>query len=194
MYSSQNGIQNIVLSVYSDKRTVFRLKDISLLVGETNFQSLNKKLNYYVRTGKLLNPRRGIYAKPDYNPEELACIIYTPSYISLDYVLHKSGVIFQYDSRITAISYLNRSIEVNDRTFQFRKIKGEILVNISGINRQEDINIASAERAFLDLMYLSPEYYFDNLRPLNRQTVNKLLSIFHSKSLSDRVKKILQHG
>lgn len=195
MYSLRKNIQNIVLSVYRDKRTVFRLKDISLLVGETNFQSLNKKLNYYVRTGKLLNPRRGIYAKPDYNPEELACIIYTPAYISLEYVLQKSGVIFQYDSRITAISYLNRSIEVDDRTFQFRKIKGEILVNIVGIIRQEgQVNIASAERAFLDLLYLSPEYYFDNLSPLNRQTVYKLLSLYHSKALSERVKKNLQNG
>jgi len=195
MYSLRKNIQNIVLSVYMDKRTVFRLKDISLLVGETNFQSLNKKLNYYVRTGKLLNPRRGIYAKPDYNPEELACIIYTPAYISLEYVLQKSGVIFQYDSRITAISYLNRSIEVDDRTFQFRKIKGEILVNIVGIKRQEgQVNIASAERAFLDLLYLSPEYYFDNLSPLNRQTVYKLLSLYHSKALSERVKKNLQNG
>jgi len=195
MYSLRKNIQNIVLSVYRDKRTVFRLKDISLLVGETNFQSLNKKLNYYVRTGKLLNPHRGIYAKPDYNPEELACIIYTPAYISLEYVLQKSGVIFQYDSRITAISYLNRSIEVDDRTFQFRKIKGEILVNIVGIKRQEgQVNIASAERAFLDLLYLSPEYYFDNLSPLNRQTVYKLLSLYHSKALSERVKKNLQNG
>ncbi len=195
MYSSQNSVRNIILSVYQDNRTVFRLNDISLLVGETNFQSLNKKLNYYVHTEKLISPRKGIYAKPDYNPEELACIIYTPSYISLEYVLQKSGIIFQYDSRITAISYLNRSIEVNDMTFRFRKIKGEILVNIAGIKRQEDhINIASAERAFLDLMYLSTEYYFDNLSPLNKQIVYKLLSIYHSKSLSVRVKKILQNG
>jgi len=194
MYSSQNNSQNIVLAVYKDKRTVFRLKDISMLVGETNFQSLNRKLNYYVHTGKLLNPRRGIYAKPDYNHEELACIIYTPSYISLEYVLQKSGIIFQYDSRITAISYLNRYIEINNRTFQFRKIKNEILVNISGINSCEDINIASAERAFLDLMYLTTEYYFDNLNPLNRKTIYKLLSIYQSKALSERVKKILQNN
>ena len=195
MYSSQSLNQDIVLSVYKEKRSVFRLKDIALLVGETNFQSLNKKLNYYVLTGKLLNPRKGIYAKPEYNPEELACLIYTPSYISLEYVLQKSGVIFQYDSGITAISYLSRSIEVNDRTFRFHKIKGEILVNTDGINRQEDqINIASVERAFLDVMYLNTEYYFDNLKPLNNKIMNKLLSIYQSKALTERVKRILQYG
>jgi len=194
MYSSQNTNQDIVLSIYRDKRTVFRLKDISLLTGETNFQSLNKKLNYYVLKGKLLNPRKGIYAKPEYNPEELACVIYTPSYISLEYVLQRSGIIFQYDSGITAVSYLSRNIEVNNRAFRFRKIRGEVLVNTTGINRQPDhVNIASAERAFLDLLYLNTEYYFDNLNPLDKKSLFNLLSMYQSKTLYERVEKILQH-
>ena len=195
MYSSRKTNQDIVFAVYKDKRTVFRLNDIALLVGESNFQSLNKKLNYYVHTGKLKNPRRGIYTKPEYNPEELACNIYTPSYISLEYVLQKSGIIFQYDSGITAVSYLSRSVEVTGKDFLFRKIKGEVLVNTAGINRHENhVNIASAERAFLDLMYLNTEFYCDNLNPLNRQITYKILSIYKSKSLSERVKKVLQNG
>ncbi|MBL7113007.1 MAG: hypothetical protein ISS19_13800 [Bacteroidales bacterium] len=194
MYSSQILIKDIVLAVYKDIRSVFRLNEIALLVGETNFQSLNKKLNYYVRTGKLQNPRKGIYTKPDYDPEELACSIYTPSYISLEYVLQKSGIVFQFDSRITSASYLSRSTEVKGRTYLYRKIKGEILVNTTGINRQDNhINIASAERAFLDLMYLNTEYYFDNLNPLNKQIVYNLLPIYQSRALSERVNKLLQN-
>ena len=79
-----------------------------MLVGESNFQSLNRKINYAIRTGKLLSPRKGIYVKPGYDPEELACAIYSPSYISLEYVLQKSGIIFQYDSQITVVSYLKK--------------------------------------------------------------------------------------
>ena len=188
-------MNDILLSIYKDRRTIFRLNDIAMLSGDTNFQSLNKKLNYYVRTGKLMNIRKGIYVKPDYNPEELACIIYKPSYISLDYVLQKAGIIFQYDPSITVVSYLNRGIEINNRVFRFRKIKGEILVNIAGINRQENnVNIASQERAFLDLMYLNPKYYFDNLKPLNKHVIYKLLIIYQSKALSERVKKLLKNG
>lgn len=169
MYSSHFINENIVFAIYKDSRTVFRLNDIALLLGETNFQSLNKKLNYYVRTGKLTNPLKGIYTKPDYKPEELACSIYTLSYISLEYVLQKSGIIFQYDSGITSVSYLSRSIKVSGNMFSFRKIKGEILVNFAGIIRQANhINIASAERAFLDLMYLNTECSLDNLNPLNK--------------------------
>ena len=195
MFSSRNIKNNIIYTVYNDTRTVFRLNDVALLVGETNFQSLNKKLNYYVRTGKLQNPRKGIYTKPNFNPEELACTIYTPSYISLEYILQKAGIVFQYDSRITAVSYLSRTIKVADQTYLFRKIKGEILVNTTGVIRQDNqINIATAERAFLDLLYLNTDYYFDNLNPLRKQLVYKLLPIYQSKALSVRVNIFLKNG
>jgi len=63
-----------------------------------------------VRAGKFLNPRKGIYAKSGFSKEELACILYTPAYISLEYVLQKAGVVFQYDPALTAVSYLSRII------------------------------------------------------------------------------------
>jgi len=193
MFSSQNTTSDIVLAIYQDIRTIFRLNDIAMLTGETNFQSLSQKLNYHVRTGKLQNPRKGIYAKPAYNAEELACTIYTPSYISLEYVLQKAGIVFQYDSRITVVSYLSRSIEVENLTYLYRKLKGELLVNTTGIIRQNNqVNIASAERAFLDLLYLNADYYyFDNLNPLNKDLVYKILPMYQSKILFIRVNKIL---
>jgi len=191
MNGSQNIKDNIILSIYKEIKTVFRLRDIALLVEENNFDSLNKKLNYYVRTGKLLNPRKGIYAKPNYSSEELACLLYTPSYISLEYVLQKSGVLFQFDSRITTTSYLSRSVEVEDITIIYRRIKGEIIANTKGITRQiNQVNIATGERAFLDLLYLNKNYYFDNLNPLDKTKVYDLLPIYLSKALTDRVKKL----
>ncbi len=195
MFGSQIEKGNMILSIYQDKRSVFRLIDIALLTGETNFQPLNKKLNYYVRTGKLNNPRKGIYTKTDYNVQELACKIFSPSYISLEYVLQKAGLVFQYDTKITSVSYLRRDIEITDQTYSFRKIKGEILVNTLGILRQENnINIATPERAFLDILYLDANYYIDNSNPLDKAVINKLLPLYKSKALSLRVKKLLQNA
>lgn len=195
MYSSQKyDKKNIIRSVYNDKRTVFKLIDIAQLTGEVNFLSLNNKLNYYVRTGKLLNPRKGIYAKEIYDPLELSCIIYTPSYISLEYVLQKSGVIFQYDPRITLVSYLSRSILINEMSLNFRKIKNEILLNTDGIRRQSNhVNIATPERAFLDLMYLNSKYNVDNPGLLDKRIIRKLLVIYQSETLKNRVNKILNN-
>jgi Ni,Fe-hydrogenase I large subunit len=48
------------------------LKDIALLTSETNFQSLNKKINHLVKKGELLNIRKGIYSIPDYKNKELS--------------------------------------------------------------------------------------------------------------------------
>lgn len=192
MFGSQKLKNSIILTIYKETRTVFRLTDLAQLLEEKDFGSLSKKLNYYVRTGKLLNPRKGIYAKPNYSGEELACILFTPSYISLEYVLQKSGVLFQFDTRITSISYLSRSIEVEEKTFAYRKIKGEIMANTKGIvrNREQVLNIATCERAFLDLLYLNKSYYFDNLNPLDKTKVYELLPLYMSKALTDRVKKL----
>ena len=195
MFSSPNINENLLISVYRDSRTVFRLKDIALLTGATNFQSLNSKLNYYVRTGRILNPHKGIYAKRGYNPEELSCRVYSPSYISLEYVLQKSGVIFQYDPGITVISYLSRSIDIDDLSLRFRKVKGEILVNSAGIHQAKNhINIASTERAFLDLMYLDPGYYIDNPGPLDKKEIKRLLGVYDNRSLNSRINEMMYNA
>jgi hypothetical protein len=192
MYSSQSNEKDLILAVYRESRSVFRLNDIAMLMGVSDFKSLNKRLNYYVRARKLNNPRKGIYTKPGYDPEEMACSVFTPSYISLQYVLQKAGIVFQYDSRITSVSYLSRIIEIENREFIYRKIKGSSLVNTAGIIRQKNhINIASPERAFVDFLYLEKEFHFDNLNPLNKEIVYELLTIYKSKALIKYVKKIL---
>lgn len=192
MNSSQN--KDLIMAVYSDERNVFTLNDVAMLVGEDDFKKINERLNYYVRKGKLHRPRKGIYTKHNYNPEELICSLYTPSYISLEYVLQKAGVVFQYDERVTAVSYLSRTIEIENREYSYRKIKGEILVATEGINRYGNINMATPERAFLDLLYLNGDIYVDNINPLDQKLLKKLLPIYNSKTLTARVAKLLKNG
>ena len=186
---------NLIYVLYSDSRTVFKFIDVAMLMGETNFASLKLKLNYYVRTGRLFNVRKGIYCKSKYNIEELACRIFSPAYISLEYVLQKEGVIFQYDTRVTVISYLCREIEIEQQVFTYRKLKNILLASQEGIEQNSNgIALASLERAFLDTLYLNGETYFDNLRPLNEKKIEELLPIYKSKALINRVKKIFNNG
>jgi len=181
--------------LYKDARTVFRLKDVAMLTGETSFSSLNMKLNYYVRTGRLQNPRKGLYCKPDYNPKELACRIFSPAYISLEYVLQRAGVVFQFDSRYTVISYLSREVEIDGNIFSFRKVKNELLISQQGILQQGNTEtIATPERAFLDMLYLNGAMYFDNLHPMNHDLIEQILPIYHSKTLNKRVQNILKNN
>lgn len=182
---------DLIFKIYKDNRSVYRLSDIALLLGESDVQSLSKNLNYYVHSGKLLNPRKGIYAKSAYDKKELICILYTPSYISLEYVLQKAGIIFQYDSGLTAVSYLSRELSIDNQNYRYRKIKGEILINTLGIQRNiNNINIATPERAFLDMLYLNKDFYFDNINSLNKELVQQLIPIYSSKTLQSKVDKL----
>ena len=190
MFSSQKT--DVLFTIYNNNRTVYTFSNIALLTGESNAAKLSNKLNYYVHSGKLLNPRKGIYAKNNYNPEELACLLYTPSYISLEYVLQKAGVIFQYDEKITAVSYLSRTVEIDKNVYQYRKIKNEILIDMSCIIRSNNLNIASPERAFLDVMYLNASYYFDNINSLNKNVIYELLPVYNSKILTERINNIFK--
>ena len=186
---------NLIYILYSDIRTVYTLQEIAMLLGESDAQKLKQRLNYYVRTGKLKNPRRGIYAKENYAVEELSCKVYKPSYISLEYVLQKSGIVFQYDTRITNISYLSRAITVDDNLFVYRKIKNDILFNSKGVVMQDNgISIATPERAFLDTLYLNKTYFFDTINNLDKEWIYSIVPIFQSAQLEKRVQKLLKNA
>lgn len=191
--SSSNTNTNWLLKLYQSPRTVFGLADVALLTGESNAVSLRKKLHYQVGKGNLKNPRKGLYVKPIYEPAALACTLNTPSYLSLDFVLQKEGVLFQYESTITAVSYLSRELEIEGWKIKYRKIKDTILFNSTGIiSLPNGLNVASKERAFLDMLYLNGALYFDSLNTLNVKLVFDMLPMYESKSLEKRVKKMLE--
>ena len=68
-----------------------------------------------------------------------------------------------------------------------------VLANTIGINRENNINIATPERAFLDVMYLNKNYYFDNINPLSKKLLLEILPIYKSELLTQRVTKLLKN-
>jgi len=187
--SSQNNVLKLILE---SERTVFQIQSMVLLTGISDGVRLTKMLNYYVKKGEILNPRRGIYTKRIFNAEELACSIFHPSYLSLEYVLKQAGVIFQYDSALTSVSYLSRTVEISGQVYSYRQIKPELWLGGEGIVQKDNVCIASAERAFLDMVYLSAgNCYFDNLRPLDKKIIKALIPSYRSKSLEQHTKQIL---
>ncbi len=192
-YSTTMGLQNqLLIDLYKDKASVFTMQGIAMAYGMgIDRDTVKNRMIGYVRKGEILNLRKGIYAKPDYDEKELACLLYTPSYLSLEYVLQRAGIVFQYSEEITSVGNLSRSIEIDGKVYRYRKIKGEILVNTSGIIREGNVNIASPERAFLDTLYLDSNYYFDNPSSLDKEKVLSLLPIYDSKTIEQRVLKIL---
>ena len=185
---------DVLSTILSNSRTVFTAQWLALQDTTRNRESLVRSLRYYVRTGALRSPRSGIYTKPTYDEQELACTLFKPSYISLEYVLACAGVTFQYSEDITCISYLSRTVEIDGKSYVFRKINPMLWANMAGIEQRDNIAIATPERAFLDMVYLSAgQCYFDNLHPLSKRLIRKILPVYSSKVLAKRVEELLKN-
>ncbi len=174
-------------------KTIFSIQDVALMWGEENERTISIRLNKYVKAGKLIRVRRGLYVKDqNYDRFELATRIYTPSYISFETVLTREGVNFQYYGNVFTASYINREISVGEQKITFVRMKDYVLSNTTGIEHKGNHAIATRERAFLDRVYVSKDYHFDNLANLNWDKVFEILPIYHNKRLDKKVKEYFE--
>jgi len=175
-------------------KTVFSTKDVALLWSEERDNTVSARLNKYVKAGKLIRVRRGLYAKDkNYDKFELATRIYTPSYISFETVLTRAGINFQYYGNIFVASYVNREIEISGQKITFIRMKSYVLSNTVGIEHKDGYAIATKERAFLDRIYVSKDYHFDNLDSLDWDKVFEILPVYNNKRMIKRVNKYFEH-
>lgn len=175
-------------------KTVFSTKDIVLLWGEKAKTSVRVRLSNYVKNGKLIRIHHGIYAKDkNYDRFELATRIYTPSYISFETVLTRTGINFQYYGNIFVASYVTREIETDGQKISFLRMKDYVLSNTMGIEHPNDVYIATKERAFLDRIYISKDYHFDHLDVLDWDKVFEILPIYRNKRMDKKVVEYFKH-
>lgn len=176
-------------------KSIFSSKDVALLWGEESEEIIKRRLNKYVNAGKLIRVRRGLYAKDKkYNRFELATRINTPAYISFETILTRAGINFQYYETIFVASYITREIEIDGQKISFVRMKDYVLSNTAGIEHADGIATATKERAFLDRIYVSKEYHFDNLSIVNWDKVFEILPIYHNKRMEKKVKIYFEHN
>ena len=181
---------NLIAKLYESQKTILTIKDIALIWKETNTVNLISKVKYYAKKGSLVRLTRVLFAKSkDYDIKELATSIYTPSYISFETVLREAGIIFQHHDSIFVAGPYPVTKKIGDKTITFRKLKDSVLYSALGIKNEKNYSIATPERAFLDTIYLSPKFYFDNLRSINWELCFELVKIYDNKQLIKRLKK-----
>ena len=175
----------------SSPKTVFNMASLRVLQNGDGASNLSRTMSYYTKNNLFDSPRAGIYVKKGYDTKEMSSAIFWPTYISLGYVLARAGVIFQYDSAITCVGKISRTIEVDGTTYVYKKINPVLWSDFKGIEQNDGYAIATPERAFLDMMYLYPGVnYFDNISALDLDRVFDLLPSYKNESLSRRVKKM----
>ena len=163
-------------------------------------------LTRWQRQGLIVKLRQGFYAfqeaclQPNF-AFFLSNFIYKPSYISLHTALAFYGIIPEAVTQTTAVSSLKTAyFQNNISQFSYKKMKSELFF---GYEQKpfgdRTINIATPEKAILDLLYLYPFYNteseIENLRfdedfvrnELNIEKLLLYLSKFDNKKLAKRV-------
>jgi predicted transcriptional regulator of viral defense system len=179
-----------ISKLLATNKTVFKAREIGNLLGVENKNYLKIVLSRARKSGDLKKIGNGFYSlRKDFDFYELANKLKTPSYVSLETVLQKEGVIFQdYSGSIFSVSNNTVEKKVGEISYRYFKIKDEVLSNMKGIKRKDNFLIASKERALCDKLYLSPGFYFDNLRGINWGKALEIANIYDNKRLRNCLK------
>jgi predicted transcriptional regulator of viral defense system len=136
-----------------------------LLAGRSTAGSVRRQLDRWVKSGRLLQLRRGVYSvAPPYQAEAphpflVANHLRKPSYVSLQSALSHYGMIPEFVPVTTSVT-TGRPEELQTPLggFLFRHLKKTAFFGYTQteISRGQSVFLASPEKALLDLLYLTP--------------------------------------
>lgn len=156
-------------------RRLFHTRDLAVLWGVTNDNTLYTHISRYVKKGILQAVWKGLYATvpvSDINPFELGLsMLHRYAYISCEYVLARSGAIFQSSDTITLVSTISRSFTMAGHHYVVRQMSEGLVYQTPGISVSDGIRMANPERAAADMLYYQPNFHFDNRLAINWTTV-----------------------
>lgn len=163
-------------------KTVFRYSDMEILLGISNRNTLRSIFSRGVDDGIFILLQKWIYGLKKYVRFELWSKLKTKSYISFETVLKAEWIIFQdYGNQIFLVSDNNLKKTVGNTTFVYHKIKDGILMNPLWLIHKWSYCIASKERALCDRIYLSKNYYFDNLENVDFLFLQEISQIYNKR-------------
>jgi predicted transcriptional regulator of viral defense system len=180
-----------------------------LLAGNVDPRLIRIQLSRWVKTGKILQLRRGLYSiAPPYqkrqpHPFLVANHLQKASYVSLQSALSFYGLIPEVVNITTSVSTGRpERLETPLGTYEFRHIKTELLFGYQMAELgEQSVLIATPEKALLDLIYLQPgsdsaaylkELRLQNTEKLDKDLLRKQSEKFNSPKLQNAVIGILQ--
>lgn len=180
--------------LYQSGATVFRISDLRVLWREDTPINLKSQVAYYVKQGKLLRLRRGIYALENYDQYELANKLIVPSYISLETALLRQGIMFQPTAAIMSLAPYAKIIRVGGREYRYYAMSTDMLLNPSGLKRVNKVLMAGTERAIDDLLYLRRQPDLANFEAIDQAVLKDIAAIYPGEQVKKRVADLLKRG
>jgi predicted transcriptional regulator of viral defense system len=142
-----------ILRKFQEKKIkYFSLEDFQIIT-DSGYNAARAILQRYKKKGLVVNPKRGFYFFKDYPPNEyeLANRLYFPSYISMETVLSRHGVIPETIYPIISITTKpTRKFICQNQEYLYHKIKKEAF---TGYVKKGDFLIAETEKALADYLY-----------------------------------------
>ena len=171
----------------------------------SNYADAKGKIRRLVRDGKLIQFARGLYEdNAATDPAYLASWIYSPSYLSFDYVLYIHDLIPETVHTLTSATFNKRKMKIYKNAFGIYTYQDVpklayphcVIAEVSG---NYSYQVATCEKALCDKLYtLSPArnmkefkyLLFDDLRidqddfwNLNMDDISYLAPLYHSANL-----------
>lgn len=194
------------------------VKDFPLISGQylklisANSPTLKNQLVRWQKSGKLIKLKKGFYilneANRKINPSRLfvACELYKPSYISLEYALSMYGIIPERVVDITCITSKKTTFLENIfGRFIYQQIKTACFTGFTEQKDETGLNyyMATPEKAVVDFLYLNlssfkenyteillESFRFQNLEILNAKKLAEYAEFFENKKLKEIIKTV----
>ncbi|OGY32313.1 MAG: hypothetical protein A3C02_04195 [Candidatus Andersenbacteria bacterium RIFCSPHIGHO2_02_FULL_45_11] len=138
------------------KIVFFTLRDFSSIFSISG-QQAKYFLETYTKKGVFIRLKKGLYSVHGTvsSEEEIANILYQPSYISFEYALARYNILPEMVYSITsATTKPTRTFEADGKTFSYVKIKTEAYRGYMPIKTGDNvILLADKEKALIDYLY-----------------------------------------
>lgn len=178
-----------------------------LLAGNVDPEDVRRQLSRWVKSGRLLQLRRGLYTlslpyrKTTPDPFLIANRLVRGSYVSMQSALSYYGLIPEGVTTIVSITTGQPGLfETPLGRYQFHHVKSSFFkgFHLTELNNGQEAFLATPEKALLDLLYLTPDgdnlKYLHELRlqHLEKLSSEKLQSYAESPKLQRVVKFLLR--
>jgi predicted transcriptional regulator of viral defense system len=166
-----------------------------LLAGNVDPQYIRKQLSRWVKSGKIIQLRRGVYTlaepyqKKNPHPFVIANHLQAASYVSLQSALAFYGLIPEFVPEVTSVTTGRPEVLKNPKgSFSFRHIHLKWFTSFKKVElgNGQSAFIALPEKALLDLVYFEPDggtaayirtLRLQNLEKFNLQTLKDLANL-----------------
>lgn len=184
--------QTYIEKLITSGKKVFTTDDLAVIWQISDRDKLIQRIKYYLRNHRLIHIYKGIYAYGEFTNLEVAQKLVPLSYVSLYTTAQIYGLTFQFYSTIFCLSLKSKKYEIDGQKYEYHKVKESIFCSDIGLIKQNGLTLASKERTICDLLYVYPNFAFDNLSGVNVLELSAIASLYSNKRLKKDIASLIE--